>query len=403
MAKEWIDMKKFLKLSLVAALAAAVSCSKTEVDAGRLPSDMNVEFTDVVDVLSAGVLEVSQVKEVYDAVSASLGNGYDQEYTLRDMFESPGRGVGDSSLGTRAENRSSRYSKPLRDLFYEYYSRKTKAGGDGLSAQDYLNYISSSDMQIYWPYSENWDGKQLPVISFDPLNGLSSNVGYYMDENGQMQTVTVTEEMARQRPVWIINNNDDSRHMTLDVLRKKNPDWVEGGNIKIESKASAKDDGPVKSLILKDFTMTRNYDNWFQGASEFFVKIGSIESFTAKVENDIYLYNPSITDFIVVIKRSQLGKAVPLNTLLVSDWTQQLQSCAFMIIEDDGGEMTSWNCSAVVKYNSKSYGFEISIPYRSRDDIVWRGNLSRRYIEASGDVRHSFGDVQLTFSIVDVK
>ncbi|MCQ2185390.1 MAG: hypothetical protein MJY92_01525 [Bacteroidales bacterium] len=396
-------MKKTLMLFLYASLISAASCTKVKTDDGRLPADADVRFTDVVDVLSSSSLELSQVREVHDAVSASLSNGYDQEYTMRDMFESPGRGVGDSSLGTKAEDRSARYSKPLRELFYEYYGKKTKAGGDGLSAQDYLNYISGSDMQIYWPYSENWDGKQLPVISFDPLNGSSSNVGYYMDEKGKMQKVNVTEEMAKQRPVWIVNNNDDSRHMTLDVLRKKNPDWVEGGNIRIETKASASDDGPVKSLILKDFTMTRNYDNWFQGASEFFVKIGSIESFTAKVENDIYLYNPSITDFIVVIKRSQLGKAVPLNTLLVSDWTQQLQSCAFMIIEDDGGEMTSWNCSAVVKYNSKSYGFEMSIPYRSRDDIVWRGNLSRRYIEAGGDVSHNFGDVRLTFSIVDVK
>lgn len=116
----------------------------------------------------------------------------------------------------------------------------------------------------------------------------------------------------------------------------------------------------------------------------------------------MYLYNPSVTDFMVVVKRNQVGKPQELNTVLVSEWTNQLQSCAFMIIEDDGGTRTSWECSAVVKYESKSYGFEVKIPYNSRDDIVWRGSLGRKYIEATNDLSGWFGDVQIVFSIVDL-
>ena len=33
-------------------------------------------------------------------------------------------------------------------------------------------------MQIYWPYSENWDGKDLPIITFDPEDGAKTNIGY---------------------------------------------------------------------------------------------------------------------------------------------------------------------------------------------------------------------------------
>ena len=77
-----------------------------------------------------------------------------------------------------------------------------------------------------------------------------------------------------------------------------------------------------------------------------------------------------------------------------------LDNCAFMVTEDDGGTQTSWKCAATVKYNSKSYGFDIEMPLRSRDDIVWRGALTRSYIEKyAGTVGH-FGDVDLVLELI---
>ena len=72
-----------------------------------------------------------------------------------------------------------------------------------------------------------------------------------------------------------------------------------------------------------------------------------------------------------------------------------------MITEDDGGTRTSWKCSAIVKIASKSYGFEINLPFNTRDDIVWRGQLSRRYLEANDNITGHFGDVDLTFELVE--
>jgi hypothetical protein len=54
----------------------------------------------------------------------------------------------------------------------------------------------------------------------------------------------------------------------------------------------------------------------------------------------------------------------------------------------------------MVKYNSRSYGFEIEIPLRARDDIIWRGALTRTYIERnSGRIGH-FGDVELVLELI---
>lgn len=113
------------------------------------------------------------------------------------------------------------------------------------------------------------------------------------------------------------------------------------------------------------------------------------------------LYSPSVTDFMIVVKRKYVGEPQNFNAVLVSDWTEQLTHCALIITEDDGGTKTSWKCSAVVKIKSKSYGFEINLPINTRDDIVWRGQLSRKYIEANNGVTGHFGDVDLTFELVE--
>ena len=113
------------------------------------------------------------------------------------------------------------------------------------------------------------------------------------------------------------------------------------------------------------------------------------------------MYSPQITDFMLVVKRSQVGKMIPLNTMLVSDWTGQLENVALMITEDDGGTRTDWKCSATVKIKSKSYGFDISLPFNTRDDIVWRGQLSAQYLEKYDGVTGRFGDTEITFSFLE--
>ena len=197
-------------------------------------------------------------------------------------------------------------------------------------------------------------------------------------------------------------------------MRREHPEWDNGGGALIiggpvSSRApgvplpeeGTKAASSVKTLILKDFTMRRHYDTWLAGGSEFFIKAGSVNDFVASTEAELQLYMPAVTDFMVVVKRKQLGQALPFNTVLVSDWTSQLTQVAFMIVEDDGGSLTQWKCSAVVKVASKSYGFDISLPFNTRDDIVWRGQLSRRYIEATDKIAGHFGDVDITFEVVD--
>lgn len=421
---------------LAAVSASAVSCEELDNDparyAGRdsLPA---VSLGRVAAMLSEIPIGEHQLQEVYSAVSASSENGYDEEYMMCDLFSIPGSGVGDDRLaGKRAREsgpvpvypskaESSTASVPaMRDLIKEYLYAASATRATGMldtgygtvmSPQEFISALEDSDIQIYWPFSENWDGNQAPVITFDPLDGSETNIGYetiYEDGERKVREITVDEQMASERPVWVVNRNDDSRYNSLEIMRQTDPDWGNGGGAvsaghlppDAPSPILRSSDGTLKTLILKEFTMKRNYDSWFAGASEFFVKMGSVESFTASTEAELKLYSPSVTDFMIVVKRKNVGVPQPFNAVLVSEWTDQLESCAFMITEDDGGTRTSWKCTALVRVASKSYGVEIDIPINTRDDIVWRGQLSSRYIQANSNLTGHFGDVDLKFEIV---
>lgn len=402
-----------------AALMLHSGCERVDTcpgdnEEGALP----VSLEDVALLLSEINIGEEQLREVSDAVSSSSENGYDEEYTMRDLFSCPGAGVGDSSIPGKLKSGESGYRSPMRDMIREHLlsgasvlskSMPKKREAFTSSVDVFLKALESSDIQIYWPFSEDWDGESLPVITFDPCDGSETNIGYRAVDDGSgvrtVEEVIVDERFASEYPVWVVNRNDDAGFTSLEMLRRQDPEWGTGGGSVIvkpqtlPSARAASSDTPVRTLILKDFTMLRNYDPWFAGASEFFVKIGSVEDFTASTEAELKLYNPAVTDFMIVVKRKYVGKPRPFNAVLVSEWTDQLEKCALMITEDDGGTRTSWKCSAVVKVASKSYGFEINLPFNTRDDIVWRGQLSRRYLEANDCVTGHFGDVDLTFEI----
>ncbi len=383
-------MKKIVFAAMT--FLAALGCERVDHSGDFAPEPPAVALEDVALILSDIPIGTSQMKEVHDAVGSSSGNGYDDEYMMRDLFSSPGTGVGDDA--TKAEARE--YERPLKDMISEYVrSRTTKASA--VSPEDFLSALESSDIQIYWPGWDKWDGETLPVVTFDPADGSSRNTGYRMLPDGSVDEIVVDENMAAETPVWVVNRNDDSAYTSLEMLRRQDPSWGEGsGNIVIgRTKANA----PCRTLLLKDFKANRNYDTWFAGASEFFVKCAAVEDFFATTEAELKLYSPAITDFMIVVKRSEVGQVKPFNAVLVSQWSEQLGTCAFMITEDDGGTITSWKCSAEVKIKSKSYGFDISIPFNSRDDIVWRGQLSAKYFEKNSSRTGHFGDVELTFEI----
>ena len=406
-----MKMNDFMKLML-AAVIAFPSCEILDNDEDKHIMDKHqthISLSEVSQILSSIPITQKQVREVYDAVTASSGNGYDEEYTMKNLFSAPGSGVGDKATRTAGS-----YDQPLSRLIEEHV--KSIAGTrssvdmsvDRMGVDGFLQALEESDIQIYWPFSERHSSDRLPIITFDPEDGSEVNVGYRLIDNGDgfrhVEEVIVDEAMAEEYPVWVVNRNSDAGYSSLEMLRREDPDWGEGGGdiiVNPKSLALKRSVAGSKTLILKDFIMKRNYDSWFAGASEFFVKVGAVEDFTASTEAELRLYSPSVTDFVIVVKRSQKGRPLPFNAVLVTDWSEQMTHCAFMITEDDGGTRTTWDCTALVRVASKSYGVEMKIPFNTRDDIVWRGQLASSWFEKNNNQTAHFGDVDLTFELVE--
>ena len=396
-------MKRLILFGCLAGTLAVTACER--LDRRWNPpfdeEDDPLVFTldEVARLMAAVPVGDAQVAEVRNAVATSSGNGYDEEYPMRQLFETPGAGVG-GAPGTRAET----YPQPLRDLLTAEIQRQY--GTRAMDADAFVQALADSDVQIYWPYSEEFSGDETPVITFDPGGAETKNTGWIRHADGTVEEVIVDEEMARERPVWVINRNRDAEYETLEMRRREDPEWGQGGNIFVRSQtrgtapATRSGDRDFKTLVLRSFKANRQFDTWFCGGSEVWVKCGAIEDFYATTEAELRLYSPSITDFLIVVRRKQLGEVLDFNAVLVSEWTGMLDNCAFMMVEDDGGTMTTWKCSAMVKYNSRSYGFEIEIPLRARDDIIWRGALTRTYIERNNGVTGHFGDVELVLELI---
>lgn len=383
-------MKASELLLLPLGLLLLGACDPVVTDRPAGPEAL-LTMSDLAKIISELPLEQEHLQEVYDAVNSSSGNGYDEEYTMDRLFTSPGSGVGERGASTK----TSAYATPLRELFADYFRSRSETKAGAADVEAYVNALRDSDMQIYWPYSEDWDQETFPVVTFDPGDGAKTNYGYMLgfDDSGAhvVDSVLVTEELARERPVWVINRNADSAYTPVTLLDYDSPSAVRTVQ---EAKAKGK-----KMLTIKDFTMARHFDSWFAGASEFFIRCGAVDGFKAKTEDELKQYSPSVTDFMIVVKRKFVKCKVPFNAILLTDFTDQIEQLAFMIIEDDGGTTTSWKCNAMVKYNSKSYGFEVELPYRDKDDIVWRGYLDRSFFTDSSLIKGRFGDVTVTFEL----
>ena len=188
----------------------------------------------------------------------------------------------------------------------------------------------------------------------------------------------------------MINRNGDSFATPLPLFVPESA---------LASERSATTKAASRVLRMKSFTMLRNYDSWFQGGSEFFVKCGSVNGFSASTEAELKLYSPSVTDFMVAVKRKYLNVEREYNAIIMTNFSNQLENLAFLVTEDDGGTQTSWKCSATVKIKSKSYGFDVDIPYKENDDIVWRGQLSANFFQSEDIVTGRFGDVIIKFEL----
>lgn len=193
-------MKHFyLFVMTIAAMAIlGISCSDIQ-DETKKQQNEAIGAADFLDAFTSIQIDATLAAEVLGMVNHSIEKGLDENLYLRELW-----------LSEPQVKVSSANGAPLLKSKLEQYFSKLIA----TKSNDIIDFVKKSNCVIYWPYSENWDGKTLPVITSAPKDEKQEwNYGYRITYNAQgdrhFEQVIVDDDFAYANPVWIIKDGFD--------------------------------------------------------------------------------------------------------------------------------------------------------------------------------------------------
>jgi hypothetical protein len=162
----------------------------------------------VAQLISTIVNDKESLGDVKSLIDLNLSYGFDEEVRFYDiLLPEQSKLINQNML--RSDHISFTYR--LKEVLRE--NSKNPILRSSNSASEIESFLIENDYQIYWPYSENWDGEEIPVVTFAlKEDGNSDEVYAYkiaFDSEGSsmIDSILVNEEYAEHHPVWIINNN----------------------------------------------------------------------------------------------------------------------------------------------------------------------------------------------------
>lgn len=277
-----------------------------DVENGVVKIPEEYRFRDLARAITALNLDQVICQEVHDAVSKSVECGLDEVYYLKEAIGG----------GTKicSETRFTRF-------IYDKLSRFNDNNAVKYINEYWTNTSDQDRLQIYWPYSENWDGVTTPIVA-------CQYQGYVIAENGQIiEGITFVEEYAKTHPVWIINLSPVN-YSELPDFGKCN--YVKEGNNTIvyhslttseseDYKSSKyltendKDDYFEKkatttySLYIKDVASVMETNELPDGGQYYFVTVLDIEGENLRNVADLETYNPRYVTHRFCLLRSQIN------------------------------------------------------------------------------------------------
>ncbi len=137
----------------------------------------------------------------------------------------------------------------------DFFNNILKFSFTGQSSDSiYVTQEILDKVQIYWPYSENWDGETLPLITWYGERVNSTTNFAYIYTNGQLRRIRVNDEYAKDHPVWIINSARYPHSCFPTLIIEDESDFPGTGNSGLIEDEEEEDDDP-KPKMLKDFNI----------------------------------------------------------------------------------------------------------------------------------------------------
>jgi hypothetical protein len=338
-----------------------------------MESSEEANFKFITEFLSDIVSNDDIVKEVKTGIETSLLYGLDEELRFREILEPNDNKLRSASKSLLAEK--------LEEAFGNI--KMTKSATEALNGDELETFMLNDNVQIYWPYSERWDGKEIPFVTYAPNDDDVTDIMAYRkivnpDGTYQVESRMVNEAYAKEHPVWIINKNeldyDELPDFKAGEFEKNGRLFVSDLLPDARNEKTLRAGTPVVVFYLGTLTVSTQHDSWIAGGSEF-------EFTNAQPLGPNYA-----TTGNTVLRETRTRNSIDNGTTggvwkaLNTDWTEAQVQNALKVVETDGGGTKNWNFSLGVKLGQNEYGISASIPFGNEDDEIYQTVLARTFI-----------------------
>lgn len=245
-----------------------------------------------------------------------------------------------------------------------------------LSAYGLMDNNYYGNLQLYWPYHDDWDTKTTPVICFAPEDENTESVTGYYYENGDIVSINVTAKSIDEElfPVIIINKSEtyygDYPDFKNDKWRKNGIVW--GKPLPILTFKPIKDNSSTDNKVYEARSVSitssgTQYDNIWAGGSEF-----ELQSIYAVDASHTAVSSKARAEF----SRKQIKNNETKNfgTQLHENWQSGLGHIHMRLTEKD-----DWGSVEPIVINLDVAGNTLSttININSTDDVIFDSQYTR--------------------------
>lgn len=368
-------------------LFTVVSCSNEDLGNVSVPVqnpktkslENVVDLSQVAQLIASMDLNQTLMGEVKGGIDRSLFYGLDEEYRFADMLQPA------SSKLLRTVSKSLFVGE-----FEKVLSSYSSMRNSDVDVLEILNYLSENDIQIYWPYSKNWDGKTKPVITYLQEDDKNYRVGYLLNEESHIDTINLDKEFVKNNPVWIINRNNTPYDELPDF---ENGEYVNKDGVffysevakqwlnKINSEArslsvNVPGEVPGNAVYIGSINSISNHDGALADGPEFDF-IWCHQGVPISLSQSP---SPLVNRYRINMSEEEVGSAKQIDLCIQPNWTTQQTTNALIVIEKDGGKDKKGNVTLSYDYWGKELSTVVSYKYERRDDFVFEKIFKREDI-----------------------
>lgn len=313
---------------------------------------------------------LEDIEVIHRAVEKAVDHGLDEVCFLSEFISA------NPSVNKIFREKSSTISQAFRA---ESFSNEK-----GSQPEPIIGIINNNEyLQIYWPYSDDWDHQTMPVVAYAPEDINATSGTGFRSASTKIESVTIDEEYCKTHPVLIINESEVGYS---EIPNFSNGEQMSANGVfysprNIDAISNASDNSTVRTVYLGKIKATKHYDGLFGGGSEFIFTIGRLSNTDLTCVEDTTLCQPIICKIKKDVRRRDKDKWVDVHSIAVSDWQKNLNNVAFLVVEEDGGkEDKSKDFKLNVEWESHKYNFDVSLKYKHKDDFIGEKTYLRSFI-----------------------